>query len=88
MARSNDVSNLRSPIATYVKKSLPPIEACPAELAAAIADLRVTIDSEDKSVRGFYCRGTGRALIPPQDLPRWLEDPEEYVLSCAVAYTC
>ncbi|KAL1657991.1 hypothetical protein GGF50DRAFT_108829, partial [Schizophyllum commune] len=77
MARSNDVSNFRSPIATYVKKSLPPIEACPAELAAAIADLRVTIDSEDKSVRGFYCRATGRALIPPQDLPRWLEDPDE-----------
>uniref|UniRef100_D8PYQ3 Uncharacterized protein n=1 Tax=Schizophyllum commune (strain H4-8 / FGSC 9210) TaxID=578458 RepID=D8PYQ3_SCHCM len=77
MARSNDVSNFRSPIATYVKKSLPPIETCPAELAAAIADLRVTIDSQDKSVRGFYCRATGRALIPPQDLPRWLEDPDE-----------
>ncbi|KAL1742313.1 hypothetical protein HDZ31DRAFT_15457, partial [Schizophyllum fasciatum] len=75
-ARSNDISNLKDAIATYIIKSLPQEDELSPHLANALADLRLPMPLGDKTLRGFKCRATARALIPPEDQPLWDEDPD------------
>ncbi|KAL1750721.1 hypothetical protein FB107DRAFT_279376 [Schizophyllum commune] len=70
-ARSNDISNSKTPIVDYLPASLPSNAD-----ALRLADLRLPIPTKGKEERGFKHRATTRALIPPEDQSVWDADPD------------